>query len=48
MVKSILAAGKIPIIPTIPYAKESAVGDNVPAYNAMIEKYMKISSSHYT
>ena len=38
MVKSILAAGKIPIIPTIPYAKESAVGDNVPAYNAMIEK----------
>ena len=38
MVKSIIASGKIPIIPTIPYATESAVGDNVPAYNAMIEK----------
>lgn len=38
MVEKIIEAGKIPIIPKIPYATETAVGDNVPAYNAMIEK----------
>ncbi len=38
MVEKIIEAGKIPIIPKIPYATESAVGDNVPAYNAMVEK----------
>ncbi|MDD6270185.1 MAG: GDSL-type esterase/lipase family protein, partial [Oscillospiraceae bacterium] len=38
MVEKILAAGKTPIVPKIPYATEPAVGDNVPAYNAMIEK----------
>lgn len=38
MVEKILEAGKTPIVPKIPYATESAVGDNVPAYNAMIEK----------
>ena len=38
MVEKIIEAGKIPVVPKIPYATESAVGDNVPAYNAMIEK----------
>lgn len=38
MVEKITEAGKIPVVPKIPYATESAVGDNVPAYNAMIEK----------
>ncbi|MCM1315886.1 MAG: GDSL-type esterase/lipase family protein [Prevotella sp.] len=38
MVEKIIEAGKIPVIPKIPYATEKAVGDNVPAYNAMIEK----------
>ncbi len=38
MVEKIIEAGKIPVIPKIPYATEPAVGDNVPAYNAMIEK----------
>ncbi|MDE6671427.1 MAG: lysophospholipase [Ruminococcus sp.] len=38
MVEKIIESGKIPVVPKIPYATESAVGDNVPAYNAMIEK----------
>jgi len=38
MVESVINAGKTPIVPKIPYSTEPAVGDNVPAYNAMIEK----------
>lgn len=38
MVEKILEAGKTPVIPKIPYSTEPAVGDNVPSYNAMIEK----------
>lgn len=38
MVEKVLEAGKIPIIPKIPYATEPSVGNNVPAYNAMVEK----------
>lgn len=38
MVEKIIEAGKTPIVPKIPYATEPAVGNNVPAYNEMIEK----------
>ncbi len=38
MVEKIIDSGKIPVVPKIPYATEPAVGDNVPAYNAMVEK----------
>lgn len=38
MVEKIIESGKKPIIPKIPYSTEPAVGDNVPAYNAMIDK----------
>lgn len=38
MVEKVIESGKIPVLPKIPYATEPAVGDNVPAYNAMIEK----------
>lgn len=38
MVERVIESGKTPIIPKIPYSTESAVGDNVPSYNAMIDK----------
>lgn len=38
MVEKILESGKTPVVPKIPYATDPAVGDNVPAYNAMVEK----------
>lgn len=38
MVEKVIEAGKTPIVPKIPYSTEAAVGDNVPAYNAMIDK----------
>jgi S-layer homology domain/GDSL-like Lipase/Acylhydrolase family len=38
MVKAVLDAGKIPVIPKIPWAKLPAVRDNVPLYNEKIEK----------
>ena len=41
MVEKIIETGKTPIVPTIPYSTESAVGDNVPAYNARIEEIYK-------
>lgn len=41
MVEKIIETGKTPIVPTIPYSTESAVGDNVPAYNAKIEEIYK-------
>lgn len=38
MVEQVLATGKIPVVPRIPYATESGVGDNLAAYNAMVDK----------
>ncbi|ADL52279.1 dockerin type I domain-containing protein [Clostridium cellulovorans] len=36
-VKEILAAGKVPIVSKIPWARLNNVSDNVPAYNAKVE-----------
>lgn len=41
MVEKIIEAGKTPIVPTIPYSTEPAVGNNVPLYNAKIEEIYK-------
>ena len=37
IVKAVLAAGKIPVVSTIPWASLAAVQTNVPSYNAEIE-----------
>ncbi|MBQ8687012.1 MAG: lysophospholipase [Ruminococcus sp.] len=46
MIEAVLAAGKIPVLPKIPYATEPGVGDYLDDYNAMIdriyEEYPKI------
>ena len=38
MVQAVLNAGKIPVLPKIPYAKEPGVQDYEQDYNAMIDK----------
>ena len=38
MVQAVLKAGKIPVLPKIPYASNPDVGDNEGYYNAMIDK----------
>lgn len=38
MVQAVIDAGKIPVLPKIPYAKESGVQDYEQDYNAMIDK----------
>lgn len=37
MVQAVLAAGKIPVIPTIPWANDSRSTQNIPALNAQLE-----------
>ena len=38
MIQAVLNAGKVPILPKIPFSTNPDVGDNVPYYNAMIDK----------
>lgn len=38
MVEAVLAAGKVPVLPKIPYSTEPNVNNYVPDYNAMIDK----------
>lgn len=38
MIDAVLAAGKVPIIPTIPYASNPDVGNNLPKYNDKIRQ----------
>ena len=38
MVDAILAAGKVPVLPKIPYSTNDDVGSNVGYYNAMIDR----------
>ena len=38
MVQAVLNAGKVPVLPKIPYAKEAGVQDYEQEYNAMIDK----------
>ncbi|BAL83636.1 hypothetical protein SELR_19280 [Selenomonas ruminantium subsp. lactilytica TAM6421] len=38
IVKTITAAGKVPVIAKIPWSSEKAVADNAPAYNAKIDE----------
>ncbi len=38
MINAVLNAGKVPILPKIPFSTNPDVGDNVPYYNAMIDK----------
>ncbi len=38
MIDAILKAGKVPVLPKIPYSTNSDVGSNVGYYNAMIDK----------
>ncbi len=38
MIDAVLNAGKVPVLPKIPYATNSDVGSNTGYYNAMIEK----------
>jgi lysophospholipase L1-like esterase len=38
MIDAVLDAGKVPVLPKIPHAEEPGVLDNLPAYNAAVEK----------
>lgn len=38
MIDAVLESGKVPVLPTIPYSTEKGVADNLPEYNAMVEK----------
>ena len=38
MIDAVLAAGKIPVLPKIPFSTEKGVADNLPRYNAMVDK----------
>ena len=41
MVQKILAAGKVPVVATIPWSSEPGVADNAPNYNAKLEELYK-------
>lgn len=41
MVKTVIAAGKIPVIPKIPYSKLQDVSSHAPSYNDQIEALYK-------
>lgn len=41
MIDAVLKAGKVPVLPKIPASTNADVKDNVPAYNAMIDKIYK-------
>ncbi|MBR1824204.1 MAG: lysophospholipase [Ruminococcus sp.] len=38
MIDAVLAAGKVPVLPKIPYSLEKGVADYLPQYNAMVDK----------
>lgn len=38
MLKSVIAHGKVPVLPKIPFAADPAVGKRLPAYNAVIDR----------
>ena len=38
MIDAVLKAGKVPVLPKIPFSTEKGVADNLPKYNAMVEK----------
>ena len=38
MIDAVLKSGKVPVLPKIPFSTENEVADNLPKYNAMVEK----------
>jgi len=45
LIKQVLAAGKIPVVPTIPWSRDPTHARNIPALNAQIQKlYRKLPS----
>lgn len=38
MIDAVLAAGKTPVLPKIPFSTEKGVADNLPEYNAMVDR----------
>ena len=38
MIEAVLTSGKVPVLPTIPFALEKDVADHLPAYNSMVKK----------
>ena len=38
MIDAVIKAGKVPVLPKIPFSTEKGVADNLPKYNAMVDK----------